>query len=453
MITSLGFLSLKNYWEPDAGEIAPFGELSTESQTHERSISKLNHALSANRYLTVFNTKDDAGKQVDLPSDDLSHIWVILDWVANEIENGRTTSNARDFHVAISNQFSSVASNFEIDAMVNGSNKYAPTYVKWKHATSGNQYQYWLSDSAFQNQYPEGEVVVVPKIPRTSTWFLSKSDVENAINQQTQTSIIQDLNKLCVRADGTAAAYTSISPLFVRWYDKDDSQSVLDIEWTVAIYGKAKNNPEDIKAAIRRYLLDSGNYTDADWIPIFPEIFNPTEFMLVPLWAHEATAPSKATAIFQPMVRLELTLNLMKTIAPDYTDAHVTEHTVLVPNVHESISMLSCSSPNNQTKKFRLFNYFDDYFLVNSKSPDWSRVSKDTQDFINLLHTMLHYAKVATGSTVLPSELFRVYRQNRMYIVGKVGELTLLMMSRVSYLAEFGDINNTPHKSSLTIEE
>lgn len=440
MIIAMGFLSLKKQWNPKAGTIARFGELSTESQTYERSISRLNHLSDESRHLTQFSVIDKAAGATTLTDEQFAHVWDVLDWVVDEIEKKNTTSNINDFILYVRTHFGSNVVNFTAGKMVNGNDLWAPDFVNWEDQ-DGNAFTYWFADTEFKNQYQGGEVQVLGLMGNTSTWFLSKNKVTSELEKVTQTTIIQSITQTCIREDGTFANYTSLAPIVVRWYEKDNTDYYLDVEWTVAVYGNAKNNPEDIKAAIRNYLLTNPSYTEADWMGVFPEIFNPTEFTLIPMWAHYAVKPSEETAIYQPMLRLRDASTLADTVTVDYGIEHIEEHIEVLPNIKDSITLLSVSNPNNLLNAFSLSVKYPKYFLVASGSADYTRLNETAEEFTELLHTMLFYAKTVTSSSVLPTGLFRVYRHGRLFIVGKHGENTFMMLSRIGYLDNLGSIN------------
>lgn len=440
MITAMGFLSLKKHWNPQVGTIARFGELSTESQTYERSIARLNHVSNDSRFLTQFSVLDSATGTTTLTDEQFTHVWVILDWVVDEVEKKNTTSNTDDFIIHARNHFGSAVVDLTVGKMVSNGDLWSPDFIKWQDV-DGNSYTYWLADTEFKNQYQGGEVQVLGLMGNTSTWFLSKTKVESELAKVTQTSIIQTITQNCIREDGTYANYTSLAPIVVRWYEKNNTENYLDVEWTVAVYGEAKNNPEDIKAAIRVYLLTNPSYTEADWMGVFPEIFNPTEFTLIPMWSHYAVKPSEETAIYQPILKLKDTSKLADTVTVDYGLSHIKDHIEALPNIKDSITLLSIANPNNLLNAFSLSVMYPKYFLVDSGSADYTRLNESAEEFIELLHTMLFYAKTVTSSSSLPTGLFRVYRHGRLFIVGKHGECTFMMLSRIGYLEHFGSIN------------
>lgn len=440
MRLTLSFLTVKKHWDTTPGKTAPFLELGPTARTYEKNIGELLHEDHPDRVLYLFNHTHD-GVADELPKEKETTLWEVSNWLVEQVESGVITSNRNDFLLLLNTTFGDRFEFIKTGEHVKSDAFFCPSYIEWDE--EGDKTVLYLSHSNFIQGYMGGELFVVPLIKNPEFWFTSKNNVLNELSKFTPSQNIDNINRLSLREDGTFATTTSLSSIKLRWYERGNSNNYIDTEWYIGVYGVAKNNPEDIKNAVRDYLLGSSNRPESDWLSIFPEVFNPVEFTLVPLWKHPASTPSAEATVYQPIVRIKRTVELMEKVAVDYGHSHIEDNLEVIPCLKSSISMLGLGAPANTSERFRLSVLYPKYFLVSDFSGDWTRLPPDTREFVDTLHNIVQVAKTATGSSMIPAGVHRVYRHGHMFIAGKIHGITLLMISRQSYLERLDPINNS----------
>jgi len=446
MNTTLGFLSLQEYWNNAPGATAPFGELSPTARTYEKNTSEYPHVDDPKTVFYLFKHVDERDVPLAIEDDVLNVVWDVLNWVAHEVRNNKVTSNKEDFHSAITTRFNSLRYQFKTGEHEVQDGVYAPSFVQWEDPDK-NVYSVWLSNVAFMGQYQGGEAQPIPLMSTPDVWFTAKANVQAELAKVTPAIIFEQGRDLEVRDDGTPVRSTSYTSISIRWYQRGDAEKTLDVEFSLIVYGVAKDNPRDIKLALRKYLLDNSNYAESEWMAVFPEIFNPVEFTLVPLWDSEAFAPSDNTGVFNPIVKMGDGVRLMDWIAVDYDKEHVKEYIEVVPTTYASISMLSCGNEENADARFSLRDEYPRYFLADDQSTDWGRIPPTTQDFIDKVNHLLYYARRVDAGTPLPNDVYRMYRNGNMYVAGKVNGQTMMIVSRMSYLKRVQDLIEQKNKA------
>lgn len=440
MRTTLSFLSVKDFWDVEPGKTAPFFELGPTTRTYEKNIGISINPTNKNQVIWLFSNKE---QNTTVPLDDATEkmLWDIGSFVVEQVNNGVVTSNQRDFHLLLNTTFGETHREIRTGEHLRADDKYCPTFIEWEDIDR-NRYVLYLSNRYFSEGYRGGELFVVPLIDNTEFWFTSKENVESELKRFTPAKHVDHVNRLSLREDGTYATTTSVSSIKIRWYERNNVNNIIDTEWYIGVYGVAKNNPEDIKIAIREYLLNSSQRPENEWLSIFPEIFNPVEFTLVPFWGQYASAPSEDMAIHQPIVRLKDALPLFKRIAVDYPAEHVEEYLEIIPSLKHSISIMSVGAVGNDNNRYRLSGQYPSYFLTSELQGDWTRLTPETREFVNALHTIIHLASSATNTNILPSGYYRVYRHGYMHLVTKVHDLTLVVLAKRAYLESLGSVND-----------
>jgi hypothetical protein len=417
------------------GVVAKLGELSDDSSTFSREKGVYaNKEVAPNMVLTSFISKAD-NTNIQMPVGILDATLQICQFVYQQTLNGQIDILATVLLENLLTQFTGTASDFDCGNMISDGIHTLPQWVSWKCLSDATQPEnfnkVWFVDTAFNQQYDDGQIVVVPPIDVLDNFFKPGSDVETMIRALTSTMQMER-----VQAAKVGHPETIIRTLTFNYVDPINSAHTVSTDWVVLIHGRAMDNVDSQKDALQAAILANSTHTRDDWVKIFPDIFKRTEFILYPLWDQYAI-PNRVldTGIYSNQVRVATAVALMKDFATQYPGAHIDSYTSMMSHPYRSLAVLSIGSNDNRNAQYMLSDIFPDLIAVTSTSSDFNRMSQKTQDWASILANMLVTAEKMTEFTVVPIGMMKVKRDGKLYLTATYDNINYLMVAK-SNLAE-----------------
>jgi hypothetical protein len=278
-----------------------------------------------------------------------------------------------------------------------------PTYIKFKsseYVAFDNQNTLWFSNTAFETEYPEYTITVVPPLAALDTFFSAYSSVVNQLNALSYTKRLEMIQK--ARADHPETVITSEDFLF---YNPNNAAAYISTPWTFLINGPRGNDPDAIKQALITYLQANSTRELGAWKGIFPDIFKSTEFLIIPKWnQYSIKEMTMQQGIYSPIITLSSEIAYAKSvIKTDYTPEWINSSLMVMSHPYKSLMLLVIGGPDNKTTKRTISDIFPDLISVSSTSNDFSRMTTYTMEFLDKLAEMMVIAESMTNSTSIPN--------------------------------------------------
>jgi len=407
---------------------SPLGELSNVSASYAIEKGYYNKSDADNVKLVSFTSAEDDTKK-EVPAVYHSHILDIAQWAFGKAIAGKLTSNAETFRTLMLAQYDTSMEDVEVGDMVSSDGRWLPSYIKWTLiGQSDNEIRIWFADDAFKAQYDDFEIVVVPPIEPVDVFqevIAVVSEALGGFNYAVHLESVYD------KTDGEP--YTNAVSKEYDWYDREDDETTLPTNWTVAIYGVAGNNPLLIKAAIAKYILSNSSFSIDYWTKVFPDIFTSTEYVIVPMW-HRRSVPDETIygELYSPIVAYDETLTLAEKYIKYATTGHVKNNLEYAVVHYKSLAFLSVGGDENRDDVFKLSDWFKDYALIASSSADFNRMATRTTDFIIKLQAAVIAAETIDDYTYLDVSLARIERDGFTYVGFSYEDVLYLILSRNS---------------------
>ena len=121
--------------------------------------------------------------------------------------------------------------------------------------------------------------------------------------------------------------------------------------------------------------------------------------------------------------------------------AHITKNLFLSGIQYKSLAAAFVGSPENRDKKFKITDFFPDYALLDSKSIDFNRMSRDTVEWTLKLIEATVTAEQMDEYSFIGQQYSRIFRDGMMFIGFSHGDVSYLILSRMSMERILG-INN-----------
>jgi hypothetical protein len=436
-----GFATINSQVNNEPSVVATLGELSG----YGRTFSKDPHYYRNHAYpdvgVTVFSAKAESGESINLVEAQTDHILDIVSWANEKAKEGVITLDPQTFHDAVTQDQAMIAADLEFGDMVAGDGIILPEYMQWSY--SGLTFKIWFADSAFRVEYDDFEHDVIPPIEVINDLQRPWSEIADLIITDTN-SMLLSANEITKTSPSTA-----LVPVKVEWVDRVTGNSVF-MTWLVMVYGPGGNNPVSWNAALKKYILDNSDYTEAEWYDVLPELFKPTEFIIIPQWDQYSVSEEFAVnGIYRPTTRFKDMVDQTKKFSYRYEEEHIREYLTHSAHLYKSLGFLAIGNDGNRDAVYSLDEKFPEYNLVSSTSLDFNRLSKRTQDWMLLIHRMLIVAESMVDETILEDDLFRLRRMGVKFLVASYEQVNYLIVTKESYYDLWVNRNPTEDDGEL----
>lgn len=431
-----GFITHSNFSNNAIGVVAPFGEISTQSLSYAKE--KGLHTLEAAPKLSFvsFLSRQDA---VDIvtPKSLADHVLTVSQFVYDATTGTGGAIGTNELLNRLITKFQDVASNFASGPMVTDGRFYVPQWISWQNTSlpevTNNTVRIWFSDSAFQEQYDEYSIIVVPPIIPLDDFFKAAVDVAAILNSATISEMTSNLQiakgvnpETFIRVEG----YNYVDPF--------NSENKTMSNWGLVIYGIAGNNVDTISDTLVDYILANSTHTRAEWMKILPDLFRRTEIMIIPQWANYAIENRQLTeGVHSPVVNLARTLEETKQMVLGYPASHINDFLDVMGHPYKSLALVTIGGPDNRDDMFRLVDIFPDIISVASTSIDFNRMSQETEGFLLVLLEMLLMAEKMNEFTTMPISSFmtKSVRNDYLYVVKRYRNVNYFVSAKINFPA------------------
>lgn len=390
MYTLNAFVQLSYFNDPTPNQISAIGELSSYSNTFSKTTNLYQSPISKGVDIIAFDSKlDDVS--VELDGSKSAPLFEMIEWTAAQIIGDFLPPETEAMRQAINTQFADKLTVITLGELEGAKGKQFPSSMRIKLKDgSENSISLWFSDVAFQNEYPNFEIVPVMPFDDMDVLHGTRSEVLSQLDKINLAVVTQKINE----ATGTYPC-TTFKTMTYTWYDKNDPSVTAPVILSVVIYGAKGQSDDLIKQALVKAILENSSKTRSDWEKILPDLFLPEEFYITPLW-NEKSLPNLTTktAAYSPTADIGLQLSYATSTFNGYDNDFIkqnVEHSVMT---YRSLSFVALGNENNRSgiykfsERWPLFNNMD-----MKKEIDYDRVGTETTNFILTLTEMVTIAE------------------------------------------------------------
>lgn len=423
-----GFMTVNAFVNNIPGVVAVLGELSTFSRTFSKEKGEYLSASVPGYRLTTFNVREQStGVEQEL-SQALAQ--QTIDVVANCV--AYATSHIRpydslDFKNTILTNFFQRVTNLQFGDFRDNGTTALPDWLSWTSADNGNAIvKIWLADIAFQDQYDDYTIEVIPPIEPVDRFYDDYNIALNVINARTSSQL----------SDKIQAIKGEHPETFIRMQDFNYYNSLNLAQrnktlWATLIYGKVGDNIDNIKDAIVEYVLENSTHSKAEWEVILPDVFKRTEFILLPRWDLISIENlGNLSNLYSSAISPTEAISFAKTNVPAYPPEFIENNITVFPYDYKALSIIAVNGATNVDGSERLFDLFPDYIPVSTTSSDFNRMQLKTRDWLIFLQQLLLIAETATQFTSVPLIARKQYRDGLLYISGMFDNINYLVAAK-----------------------
>jgi hypothetical protein len=436
MYTLKGFLAFGPLTNNLIGQTSAIGEISTEALTYAKETGFYQQVQFPDTMLHTFHSVDDLLGVVAIPDEvihnALNYGQTLFYQSQSSIFNSNPATSREHFQRRFINDFDAV----EFGAMRTNGNQWLPEYIRYHPAGTETVVILWLSDAAFLEQYDEYDYTLIPPLDQLDIFYTDRGNIERSLHARSLKSLFDRIEQ--VRENDP---FTVLETITFNWVNPDGTGDYLPTNWTLLIYGRFGQNIDRMRAYIAAWILQHSSHGEEDWFPIFPDIFNPTEFILLPLW-HQFAIPNQTVqaGFHSPITTLEDGFLIAKHLArgDGYREASLLEHTTAAVSPDRSLMFLAVASSYNALDVDNFRKLYPDYVGFSPASLDFSRLSLITQNWIHEYIALLVVAETMTETSPIPQGYGRVIRDRRIYAYRDIEMMSYLMITKASAIEHLG---------------
>ena len=439
-----GFVTIPALADNRVGVTAPFGEFSSHAASFSRDLRNLsNTTLYPHIEVITVKAVDESSSNIDIPQEVVNQILILSNWIVDQYNHSGIPLDGSKavLEAAVVAELPRIKS-ARIGQIMSTpqQGKRLIDYIRFDVTEGTELYRMtlWFSDARFRAQYSYYEIEVIPPVDDINRLVDTLPNVAMSlasVKVQSLTSRINNQN----RKD----KFTELQTYPLTWHDPNDKTGklVLNTEWTLIIYGNAGADTEAIKGAIRDYLLANSNYPN--WPLIFPNLFSSNEFVVIPFW--DAIATPRVTyddGLYNSMITTGLiNLATYKYIPKSYrigagSDEFIALNTTIGSVFYRTMMFMALGNPSNKGGVYTFEHLFPDYISISTDSPDFSRMTVNTQTFVLKLNDCFNKARNYSPNERFPEGFTLAVKGAREHIGFDFGGFTFYVMTRLGYLRD-----------------
>lgn len=433
MYSFKGFVTIPALENRNPSQLSAVGELSARSMTFSKDIKNY-PGTNGTVVVQCYSSRSTVNNNNAFtpPPVLVTKVTTVAAWVQARQLGLAGTETLADFTLAYNAQWATSLGAIDIGPMVSSGGRSFPSYLSFSvndYTTESNIVKIWFANAAFEDQYDEYSIVIVPPLPNLASFMGAYSAVAAALAGQTPQLVAARVQ--AARAVNPETIYRVVN--YDYFSTANPEASAIPTYWTALIYGPRGDFDDAIRAAVADHIATNSTATVNAWKAILPDIFRTTEFIMIPNWSNMAVQDRTLTAgTGSQIVNLQRELTYMRTVVSEYVASHVTNFTQVMAHPYRNILIGVIGNIQNRGNKFQITDFYPDFVSVSTTSPDFGYMSEATQGLAIHISEMLVWADTMMAFTELPAQYQKLTRNGILYISVSYQNVTYLIAARSS---------------------
>lgn len=414
-----GFVTLQALISNVPGETAVLGELSPLGRTYSREIGEYTNPNVPGYILHSMYSVDSDVAGIIPPTNEIANLTISVAKAAYVYGtvNARPLST-EDFVNSLMVGFYGVVSDIEIGRFIDNGTIQMPEWISWSVVSSesagGQLCKIWLCDESFLDQYDEYEIIIVPPVGLDELDVLF-SPLATVTAKLTEIGDMEKMENIQLAKDGHPE--TTQKLLIFELKNALYPTSTVLTSWNLLIYGAAGTNIDIMKEAISDYIAAHTQRLLTEWESLIPDLYTRTEFVILPRWDQYAIPDMDVmSGLYNAIQSVAESLAYAKSKISFYEASHIEQNLSMMPYDYRNLMLLVVNGSKNIFGKETIQKVQLDYLSIPTTSPDFNRMTVQTQNWVLLIGQMLLIAESMTKFTSVPRNMRKLYRQGQLYL-------------------------------------
>lgn len=408
-----GFYEIPTFINNTSDQVAVFGEISDNSLTYAKDKTIHTGSSTPSVGLISFHSVRDE-TVVPVEGNYLDQILKLGEYLHDQAMAGVIVNNPTALRQMVMAEFNGIIETFTSGRMLTNTLVWLPEYVEFKLVgAEDNRIIIWLADDSFSAQYDGYVIEIIQPILPVDDFFKDPLVVKQLLDGY---NFVEKLEE--AQATRAQYPYTHLRAFEFDYVNPANPTLRWAARWLVLIYGEAGNNPDIIKDAIVKDILDQSTRPREDWEVILPDLFMTTEFIFTPFWNKYSVPNADFRAgLHSPTYDPSTDLKLIRRTArgPAYTEVFVNNNYQTSVNNYKSLGFGVIGNPQNRNGIIKFNQKFPEYLVTDTGSGDANRVDPETLEWMMLFSTLIKAAETMTQYTSVPRGISRMKRDGIIY--------------------------------------
>lgn len=418
---------------------SPIGEMSTKARTYGKDPGVF--SLDGGSETTLYNflaTTDNS--PIVMPEDLAEKQIEISNWLYDQAKKGNLNASSVGCLNLLKQQFTNNIEIVEVGDMVTDSTIFFPSFVRGNHKVNGEDQTFylWFSNSYFLKQFPRVSFTVVHPLPleeMDSLMMMNYQQIAARLAKETPDVIEDRVDKL-TNNEQYPASYRRVDKLSIV-----DTINVPNFNmgyWLSLVNGNGDDADDQLYQQIQDEILGVSQYPRHDWEEKIPDLFNPTEFYVIPYYDRLGIINKvNGGSTMSPIVDHETVRDHVDFyLTSNMNEEHVIKSLQTVDMLYKSYQCAFVGKVNNRPENTKISQLFPDYQLIPSTDPDFDMMSMSTMTFIKELENLVAAAETVTQNNLTPTGITRVVRFNKLWVSKRVGAVRYIVLTRWQMLQD-----------------
>ncbi|ASU03456.1 putative virion structural protein [Erwinia phage vB_EamM_RisingSun] len=418
---------------------SPMGELSTKARTYTKDPGVFSITGSSETILYNFLAEKD-NSPIVMPQDLAEKQITIANWLYDQANKGNLTASSVNCLNQLKQQFTNNIEILEVGDMVTNSTIFFPSFIRGNHKVNGEDQSFylWFANEYFLKQYPRVSFTVCHPLPieeMDTLMTMNYRQIAERLEKETPNVVEDRIDKLTNNEQHPAS------------YRRVDGFSIVDLIntpnyntgwWRTLVNGNGDDADDQLYQQIQDEILENSQYTREEWEEKIPDLFNPTEFYVIPYYDRLGVKNKvNGTSTLSPIVDYETVRDHVDFyLTPNMSADHVIKSLQSVAFLYKSFQCAFVGKLNNRPENTKLSQLYPDYQLIPSDDPDFDIMSGATMTFIKEMENLISAAETTTPNNLTPAGITRVTRFNKLWVSRRVGKVRFVVMTRWQMLQD-----------------
>ena len=430
----LSFAAIAEFANNGIRTVSPIGEISNKAKTYskDQGIFSLTGQTSATVLHNFLSMDGDA--EFIMPTAIANRQLEISNWLVAQTKIGNITDSRPNTLALLRAQFTVDIEITDIGEMVTDNRYYLPSFITGNHivGTEKQQFYLWFADEYFKREYPLVTFAVVHPLPledMDSLMHMNYQQMTNRLALETPDKINQRLHD---QTDNAAWPVTDGQTIPFEMMDLLNTPRSVTGWWRYVWWGNGVDAEDILFEKMRNEILKDTIYPLSLWEEKIPDLFNPIEFYVIPMFnRYGREDKTNGARNYNPIVDEETKMVLVNQyLTPNMTPDHVIKSTQFVPFLWKSVHAAFVGKLNNRDGAKKISQIYTDYSLIASTDSSFGLMNPATMEFIRQMENLLAAAETMTDISLPNPGITRIERFGKMYAAKRVGKVKLLVLTK-----------------------
>lgn len=356
----------------------------------------------------------------------LTQTYDIIQWLFDQSVDGQLTTDTIASNAAIDIAFPAAEITINLGTLTSDTgNRILPEWVEIQ--IGDNLFKFWLLDTALENQYNIRQFRFADPITNKDSFYTSNKSGLQALMAAYVANPYGALTSTLAESPTT-----KIVPHVETWNEQSNPTNTIDVQFIVAVYGPRDPTSEELREAVRDYLLADSAHESGEWETVFPGIFSVSSFAVIPAWNN--IVDGSIPQYYNPIVDISDYLPVLADAKFGYTAGWVEANLEALPTVYQSLLCLVIPDESNDLAKRKFAGFFNDYILAVKTvgvPTDYYRMNDTTKRLVDMLTAVLPIAEGIT--TEVPVGVTEEFANGLRWWRFTVGESQIRILSKASF--------------------